>query len=350
MDTANPGSSSGSRELVHGPGAGAVEPRFPDPGLPAHVHRRSDTDPRAARRAERQITSMFVVSMVGAAAFFAFYLIFPLDSQSNIAWSRLSLGLSLGISLFALGAGAVHWAKTLMPDEEVVEERHAIASTAEEREQAANVIREGGEATGFGRRTMIWGSLTGALAFLAIPAIVPFRDLWRRHPGDPSPADYLRHTMWKTGTRLVTDPEGQPIKPDEVPIGAVVHVLPEGIDKVDDPITAETKSAVLLIRLEPDELVEEPSRRSWSYHGIVAYSKICTHVGCPVPLYEQTTHHLLCPCHQSTFDVTHHCRVVFGPAARPLPQLAIALDSDGYLVAQHDFLEPVGPSFWERNR
>ena len=102
------------------------------------------------------------------------------------------------------------------------------------------------------------------------------------------------------------------------------------------------------MRLHPDELSIAPEREGWDVDGIVAYSKICTHVGCPVALYEQTTHHLLCPCHQSTFDVANHANVVFGPATRPLPQLAISVDDEGYLVAQHDFVEPVGPSYWER--
>ncbi len=109
------------------------------------------------------------------------------------------------------------------------------------------------------------------------------------------------------------------------------------------------KAAVLLLRLKPEDLNISPGRESWNYDGIVAFSKICTHVGCPVALYEQQTHSLLCPCHSSTYDVTNECKVVFGPAARPLPQLPIAIDSEGYLIAQSDFLEPVGPSFWERS-
>ena len=103
------------------------------------------------------------------------------------------------------------------------------------------------------------------------------------------------------------------------------------------------------MRLKPEDLHPHPSRKDWSYDGIVAYSKICTHVGCPVALYEQQTHHLLCPCHQSQFDVSNECAVIFGPAKRPLPQLPIAIDSEGYLIAQSDFTEPVGPSFWERS-
>src|SRR5665811_712494 len=108
----------------------------------------------------------------------------------------------------------------------------------------------------------------------------------------------------------------------------------------------KAKAVVLLIRLDPRDLNEAPEKKSWSCDGIVAYSKICTHVGCPVSLYEQQTHHLLCPCHQSTFDVTEDCRVIFGPAHRPLPQLKITVDAEGYLVADSAFREAVGPSFW----
>jgi ubiquinol-cytochrome c reductase iron-sulfur subunit len=104
-----------------------------------------------------------------------------------------------------------------------------------------------------------------------------------------------------------------------------------------------------MMRLRPEQLIEAEDRKDWSYDGIVAYSKVCTHVGCPVALYEQQTHHLLCPCHQSQFDVTDAAKVIFGPAARPLPQLPITVDDEGYLVARSDFKEPVGPSFWERH-
>src|SRR5690606_33503935 len=109
------------------------------------------------------------------------------------------------------------------------------------------------------------------------------------------------------------------------------------------------KAIVLLMRLRPEQLIESEERKSWSYNGIVAYSKVCTHVGCPVALYEQQTHHLLCPCHQTQFDVTDHAKVIFGSAARPLPLLPIAVDYEGYPIATSGFTESVGPSFWERH-
>jgi ubiquinol-cytochrome c reductase iron-sulfur subunit len=113
--------------------------------------------------------------------------------------------------------------------------------------------------------------------------------------------------------------------------------------------THKSKASLILVRMEPSEINPGRGREDWTVGGIVAYSKICTHVGCPISLNERTTHHLLCPCHQSTFDLTDSGRVIFGPAGRPLPQLPIAVDEQGYLVAQSDFTEPVGPSYWERD-
>jgi ubiquinol-cytochrome c reductase iron-sulfur subunit len=150
--------------------------------------------------------------------------------------------------------------------------------------------------------------------------------------------------------RLSRDPDGTPIKDSDVTIGSAFHVIPEGLNELEEgKLNEKAKSVVLLMRLDPASLNPSKGREEWGYNGIVAYSKICTHVGCPVALYEQQTHHLLCPCHQSTFDLTQECKVIFGPASRPLPQLPIAVDDEGYLVATSDFHEPVGPSYWERD-
>ena len=67
-------------------------------------------------------------------------------------------------------------------------------------------------------------------------------------------------------------------------------------------------------------------------------------------LYRATTRSLLCPCHQSQFDVLDGAKPFFGPAARPLPQLPLGVDDQGVLVAQGDFYEPVGPAFWDREK
>ena len=183
--------------------------------------------------------------------------------------------------------------------------------------------------------------MIGALALFPIPGIVLLRDT------GPLPGKNLSETFWKAGDKLTRDqPGGTPVKASDLQVGSIVHIMPEGIEESEHPLDERAKAAVLLIRIEP-ELLSKASVPG-SYQGIVAYSKICTHMGCPVALYEQQTHHLLCPCHQSTFDLTDNCKVIFGPAKRALPQLPITVDSDGYLIAKAPFGEAVGPSFWER--
>jgi ubiquinol-cytochrome c reductase iron-sulfur subunit len=336
-----------SGEVATIPGTTVTVTRFENPGLAPHVHRLADTDPRAAKRAERQVAAMFTLSIIGTLVFCVSYFAV---GKTDTVWlpgigttllQNLLLGLGLGFGLFFIGIGAVHWAKTLMPDEEVVEERHTLRSSDGVRDDAVDVMKTGAESAGLGRRPLIKLTLGGALGLFGLPWIIALRDL------GPLPGDRLSHTMWKKGARLVTDPELAPIKAADVTVGSVFHVMPEGIDKVEDVLEQRAKAAVLLMRLSPAD-IHNSKEREWGYEGIVAYSKICTHVGCPVGLYEQQTHHLLCPCHQSTFDVTEDCKVIFGPAHRPLPQLPITVDTEGYLVATSDFHEAVGPSFPER--
>ncbi|MGA7207085.1 MAG: Rieske 2Fe-2S domain-containing protein [Specibacter sp.] len=317
--------------------------KFQDPGLPPHRLRLADTDPKAAKRSERQVAILFGISIVGTLLFlFAYFGIRLDDTIATLRVQNLFLGLGVTFAMLGIGTGIVHWARALMPDHEVSEERHELRSE-EDRVAAIQIVDDIVEETGIMRRPLIRNTLIGAMALAPLPAIAIFRDL------GPLPGNALRHTLWKEGERLARDPDGTPIKAADVTIGSAFHVIPESLNALESgKLNAKAKAVVLLMRLNPSDLNPSPGREDWSYNGIVAYSKICTHVGCPVALYEQQTHHLLCPCHQSTFDLTQECKVIFGPAVRPLPQLPITVDSDGYLVAQSDFHEPVGPSFWER--
>jgi ubiquinol-cytochrome c reductase iron-sulfur subunit len=257
---------------------------------------------------------------------------------------QIFLGLGLAFSLLFIGLGAVHWAKTLMPDNEVIAHRHEFRSPDSDRDDFVKTAKEGAAAAGLGRRSLIKRSMGLALGLVGISPIFLLRDL------GPTPGDDFKKTSWKAGTRLVTDPGDRPIRADDLEVGAVAQTLPELPAGQDHrPLSDIGKDAVLLIRLRPEDFNLDPERLSWTYQGIIAFSKICSHMGCAVALYEQQTKHLLCPCHQSTFDVTRAAKVIFGPAARPLPQLAITVDEEGYLVAQAPFNEPVGPSFWERS-
>jgi len=320
-----------------------------DPGLPAHVHRQADIDPAAADRAERQVATLFWISVLGTILLIVSYVFIPQDKfifipvMGNQNAHQLFLGLGMAISLFFIGMGAIHWAKTLMPDTEVVAQRHEFRSSDEDRKVFVDTVKSGASASGLGRRSLIKRSLGAALGLSLVSPIVLLRDL------GPLPGKELEKTTWKSGTHLVTDPGNRRIKATDLEVGAVAQVLPEIEDPEHRKLSDIAKDAVLLIRLRPEEFNLEADKLAMTHEGIIAFSKICSHMGCAVALYEQQTKHLLCPCHQSTFDVTRAAKVIFGPAARPLPQLDITVDSEGYLVARKPFSEPVGPSFWERD-
>jgi ubiquinol-cytochrome c reductase iron-sulfur subunit len=329
------------------PGTGVVQSDIPrNPGFPPHNPRMTDLDPKKEKRAERQVAILFFLSIIGSIFALAAYIAYPIvpGDFGSIRTNNLLLGLGITLGLLGIGLGAVHWAKQLMREDESVELRHGTRGTPETREKAVEVFELGNSESGFGRRTLIRNSMIGALVLTPVPAIALFRDLAPM----ADPVKLLQHTMWKKGTRLTHDPTGIPIKAADVTLGSAFHVIPEGLLQRSDMLEQKAKAAVLLMRLLPQDLHVTKGRETWNYNGIIAYSKICTHVGCPVALYEQQTHHLLCPCHQSQFDITHEAKVIFGPARRPLPQLPITVDSEGYLVAQSDFHEPVGPDFWER--
>jgi ubiquinol-cytochrome c reductase iron-sulfur subunit len=325
-----------------------IEP-LSDPGLPAHVHRKADSDPRAAKKAERQVAILFSISALGTILFvYSYiwmdretYIFLPVLGTTNA--HELFLGLGLAIALFFIGMGAVHWAKTLMPDEEVVDVRKVQRSADEDRSAFVETAKEGAAKAGLGRRPLIKRSLGLALGLVGLSPLLLLRDL------GPLPKNELEETNWRAGTRLVTDPGDRPIKPSDLEVGGVAQVQPELPAGRARKLEDIGKDSLLLIRLRPEDFNLDAERLSWTHEGIIAFSKICSHMGCAVALYEQSTKHLLCPCHQSTFDVTRAAKVIFGPAARPLPQLAITVDAEGYLVARQPFTEAVGPSFWERD-
>ncbi len=330
----------------------------------------SDLSEAGAKRAERQVAGLFTLSILGTLLFLVAYFAFDTHDRTwfpglgTVSTTNLLLGIGLGLGLLGIGLGAVHWAKTLMPDVEMVEERHPMRSSDEARQGFVDIMRGGGESSQIFRRPLIKTTLGAAMGLFALPLVV---QLVGSLGMQKDPVKHLSETFWNgppdenggervfKRPRLKTDPENLPIKASDVTIGSVYHVLPDGL--LPDPangvagtphvLDEKAKAAVLLMRLNPSD-IKSAKELDWGYQGIVAYSKICTHVGCPVGLYERTTHHLLCPCHQSTFDVTDDCAVIFGPAKRPLPQLKIRVDDEGYLVAEQPFEEPVGPSFWER--
>lgn len=328
-----------------------------DPGLPEHLPRPTDVDEHAEKRAERQVASLFGLSTVFTLLFCVSYFYFNIGDDPDVflglGASNVFLGLCLGLALLCVGIGVIQWARKLMGDHEIIEYRHPGSSSDEDREETLKVLATGTEESGIGRRPLVRNSLLGAVvAVLGLPAIITLRDL------GPLPGDKLYKTIWKKGMRVVQDVDGAPIRPADMEIGQLVNGQPsiffeenaEGEPEVEgvELQTQKAKAAVIIVKMQPDDITPAKGRENWGVDGVLCFSKICTHVGCPISLWEQQTHHLLCPCHQSTFDLADNGRVIFGPAARPLPQLPLAVDDEGYLVATSDFTEPVGPSFWER--
>jgi ubiquinol-cytochrome c reductase iron-sulfur subunit len=338
------GSGDGAEaEAQHGAGHGTeLEPAEEE--LPTE----SDF-PSHAKNAEKIVAWCFLLAFVAGCGFIAAYVGLEVHSLDATLRSNLALGFSLSVVMLGLGAGALIWVRHLMPGAELTEIRHAPRSPAKDKEAFAEYWAEGTGASQFGKRPIVRRTLMLATLPLAAIPVVLLRDL------GPLPATSLRHTVWSPGRRLLVYGTNQPITPADFSApGGMITIVPDGYQDNQDELA---KAAVILIKFRPGELQIPTSYQgstlvgtmNWTVeNSIVAYSKICTHVGCPVALYEQTTHHILCPCHQSTFDASTGATVIFGPAARPLPQLPLTTDAEGYLVAKSDFTQPVGPSFWER--
>jgi ubiquinol-cytochrome c reductase iron-sulfur subunit len=329
----------------------------PDPGIPEHVERWADVDPEASRRAERQVAACFGAVPVLALGFIAVYFFMPRTWAVQFAGLHASaqhtwLGLLGGVAILLVGIGAVQWARLIMGDHEISEERHPANSTAADRDEVLGDVDEGIAQSDLPRRKLIATTLKIALPSLALPALVTLLDMgpW---PGPGTRAATIETTIWAEGVHLVTDVTYRRIKAVDMVVGELVNAAPESIQDLNNDPTAKAraiaKAAIIIVRMDPNTIKIPQSRKDWQVDGILCYSKICTHVGCPISLWEDLTHHLLCPCHQSTFDLGNSGVVVFGPAARSLPQLPITTDSDGYLVARSGFTVPVGPSYFERD-
>ena len=275
-------------------------------------------------RSERPVAFAFVIAIVAALALFVVY-VGGGNPQAE--------GALLAVALGGIGTGLLMWATRLMPhirDETQPRSKKARA-TDDERASASATVEAGVEE--IRRRRFLSRMLFGAVAALGLAALIPIRSLGR------SPRSSLLRTKWSPGARLVTV-DGSPVTESTLEVGSFTTVFPEGFEGSSD-------SQAVLVSVEPELLRLPPDRTAGAPSGLVAYSKLCTHAGCPLGLYLAATHELRCPCHQSTFDVLDGARPVYGPAPRPLPQLPIEVDDDGSLRATGDFTDPVGPAFWE---
>jgi ubiquinol-cytochrome c reductase iron-sulfur subunit len=325
------GASYDDVEILH------VDPG-PEPGSPLE------------RRAVRQVGLAFALAGVAALGFVVVYVgsgWFLPDWHWEITdhgWSVLFtplLGALMGISLALVGVGLVLYTKKLLPHETAVQDKHDGSHF--DRVTTGATLVGGLHNSGLARRKLISRSLLFMGGGLGLMLLMPLGGLIK----NPNTGNPLGTTSWARGVRLVRN-DGTPIRPGDQQPGSMETVFPAvpGGNRQSD-------AATMLFRLRPEQVAvnqPRPGQAGFGYGDYVAYSKICTHAGCPVSLYEQETSRILCPCHQSQFDITQGAKPVFGPATRPLPELPIEVDNEGYFVARSDYIEPVGPTYWNRER
>jgi ubiquinol-cytochrome c reductase iron-sulfur subunit len=290
-----------------------------------------------AERVEREVGStrgvenaVILALLATAVSSIAFAVLYTVDPDTQL------LGVTLGLALAALAVAAVVAGKRIVPQETAIEEREDFGDE-EEREHVEELVGEVGD--GVSRRGLLVGAAGTAGAGLAVALTFPLASL------GPNVDDEVRRTPWRAGRRVV-DSDGKPITRERIEPGMFLTGFPEGASR------EELGSSVVIVQVPPEELEMPDDRRAAAPEGILAFSKICTHAACAVSMYRHPLHEptapraaLVCPCHYSTFDVAKGAEVIFGPAARPLPQLPLRLGPGGELICAGGYFGQVGPSY-----
>ncbi|NES12348.1 MULTISPECIES: ubiquinol-cytochrome c reductase iron-sulfur subunit [Micromonospora] len=309
---------------------------------------------KAERRLTRTVAMMFLLTGAAATAFLIIYIWWPWRWEAGRGgdkWYTPLLGLTLGVALLGIGFGILTWGKKLLAKEVSIQDRHDQPGSPEDRRIAGETLLYMADELGVKRRPLLGASLLAGLLPVGAVAAAPLVGGLISNP-------HKNNQMFTTGfqpqdgkkIRLVRE-DGRPIRPADISAGGQLTVFP-GID--GGVSNKHADSPTLLIHLREDDAQKSRAANQRKGHGdymwgnYVAFSKICTHAGCPASLYEQQTNRLLCPCHQSQFLITDNAKPVFGPANRPLPQLPIEVDEEGFFVAKSDYTETIGPDFWER--
>lgn len=323
---------------------------------------------RAEKRTERKVARWFVIATLAGLGFLAAYLFFPFEyappggsGDRHLLYQLYTpiIGVLLGLAVFAVGGGTIAYARDLLPHETAVQERHRGGSAEVDRVTTTALLADSGVSSGIGRRSLIKRSAgVGATVVGAGVGIFALGGLIR-NPWQGGDHAALWVTPWASynGEPVFLRYDAEQLalaRPEDLAAGAIATVFPYkrswSEQEAHDAMYA-SNSPVMLIRLHPEQAVRVIQRKGqvdFHYGDFYAYSKICTHLGCPASLYEAQDARLLCPCHQSQFDMLEYAKPIFGPATRPLPQLHIAVNDEGYFYAKGDFIEPVGPAFWER--
>jgi ubiquinol-cytochrome c reductase iron-sulfur subunit len=333
---------------------------------------------RAERRAERVVSFWFILAALAAIAFIVVFIWWPWQYQDPGHQGLYNLytpmlGITLGLTILGLGAGVLTYVKKFVPHEVAVQQRHDGPSDEIDRQTLVAELADAGVRSTIARRSMIKRSAMAAGGIMGLGLVVFPLGGFIKNPWGKSepPEDTLAHTGWYEAN----GPDGKPkervfirkdtgdpeevslVGPEDMDAGGLQTVFPFRESERNDPDALRTAlqridNPVMLFRFRPEDsarVIKRKGQETFNYGDYYAYTKICSHLGCPTSLYEQQTNRILCPCHQSQFDALEYCKPVFGPAARALAQLPIAVDeTTGKFYAVHDFIEPIGPGYWER--
>ena len=343
-------------------------------------------DTKAEKRAERSVANWLLLGGFSGLALLLAFLFWPWEYQpygsaGEFLYSLATplYGLTFGLSILAIGIGAVLFQKKFIPEEIAVQDRHDGRSPEIQRKTIAANLTETLDSSTLKRRKLIGMSLGIGLGAFGLGTLVAFAGGLIKNPWKPvvPTADGNKAVLWTSGWTPRFKGEtifmaratgnaghGAPLvkmRPEDLDAGGMETVFPWRESDGDGTTTEShhrlneilmgVRNPVMLIRIKPGDInkvVKRKGQESFNFGDLFAFTKVCSHLGCPSSLYEQQTYRILCPCHQSQFDALHFARPIFGPAARALAQLPITIDQDGYLVANGDFIEPVGPAFWER--
>ncbi|CAN5641336.1 ubiquinol-cytochrome c reductase iron-sulfur subunit [soil metagenome] len=344
------------------------EPRWPIEGT------------KAEKRAERTVSYWLLLGGASGLALLLVFLFWPWEYDPDSIWYNLATplyGLTFGLSVLAIGVGAVLFQKKFIPEEVTIQDRHDGASPELQRKTVVANLTDALDGSTIKRRKMIGISMGLGLGAFGAGTLVAFIGGLIKNPWKPvvPTADGLKAVLWTSGwtprftgetiylARMTGDSHAPFVRmrPEDLDAGGMETVMPwresdgDGTTVESHHLLSEiqmgVRNPVMLIRIKPQDMnrvVKRQGQESFNFGDLFAFTKVCSHLGCPSSLYEQQTYRILCPCHQSQFDALHFAKPIFGPAARALAQLPITIDQDGYLVANGDFIEPVGPAFWER--
>jgi len=345
------------------------EPRWPVEGT------------KAEKRAERSVSLWLLLGGVFGLALLLVFLFWPWEyTPGSVAYSLTTplYGLTFGMSILSIAIGAVLYQKRFIPEEISIQDRHDGSSSEIDRKTVVANLTDAYQGSTVGRRKMVGLSLGLGLGAFGLSSLVAFVGGLIKNPWKPvvPTADGMKAVLWTSGwtpryhgetiylARATGSASTSPfikMRPQDLDAGGMETVFPwresdgdgttpESQEKLR-AINQGVRNPVMLIRVRPTDMprvVKRQGQESFNYGELFAFTKVCSHLGCPSSLYEEQTYRILCPCHQSQFDALHYARPIFGPAARALAQLPITIDTNGYLVANGDFAEPVGPAFWER--